>query len=113
MVVCRANPESDSFQESPTLIVEVLSGGTRRIDDGEKRDAYLTIPSLVHYWMVEQEEPTVVGYRRTDQGFVREVHHGLEAVVGVSDLGIELPLAEIYERVQFGPEAESDEDSSS
>ena len=73
MVVCRSNPESDSYQEASTLIVEVLSRSTRRTDEAEKRDAYQTIPSLVHYWMVEQEEAIVVAYRRSDHGFVREV----------------------------------------
>jgi len=110
MVVCRSNPESDSFQETPSLLVEVLSRSTRRTDEGEKRDAYLTIPSLMHYWMVEQEEAVVVAYRRADQGFVREVYQGLEAVIALSDLGIDLPLAEIYERVEFSPESDGSEE---
>lgn len=110
MVVCHPNSENDSYQDAPTLIVEVLSGSTRRTDEGEKRDAYQTIPSLVHYWLVEQEEAVIVAYRRTDQGFVREVYQGLDAVIGLSDLEIELPLAEIYEHVPLGPESESPED---
>ena len=110
MVVCRSNSESDSYQEAPTLVVEVLSRSTRRTDEGEKRDAYQTIPSLVHYWMVEQEEAVVVAYRRTDQGFVREVYQGLEAVIALSELKIEIPLTEVYERVQFGPEPDDPED---
>ena len=45
-VICRSNPPNDSFQDEPVLVVEVLSRKTRRIEEGEKKDAYLTIPSL-------------------------------------------------------------------
>ena len=40
-VVCKSNPPSDSFQDEPVVIIEVLSKQTRRIDEGEKKDAYL------------------------------------------------------------------------
>jgi Uma2 family endonuclease len=43
-VVCRPNAPDDSFQDEPAVIVEVMSDATRRIDEGEKKDAYLTIP---------------------------------------------------------------------
>src|SRR5438132_2278002 len=39
-VVCRANPQTDSFQDDPAVLFEVLSHSTRRIDEGEKKDAY-------------------------------------------------------------------------
>src|SRR5262245_43140779 len=45
-VVCRPNPPTDSFQDEPAVLFEVLSRKTRRIDEGEKKDAYLTIASL-------------------------------------------------------------------
>src|SRR5262245_36924193 len=65
-VICDANPPTDAFQDDPAALVEVLSRATRRTDEGEKRDAYLTIPSLGVYLMVEQEFPSVVVLRRTD-----------------------------------------------
>jgi Uma2 family endonuclease len=109
-VVCRSNPPNDSYQDEPAAIVEVLSRGTRRIDEGEKKDAYLSIPSLGAYLLVEQEERLVVVQRRTEQGFVREVYHGEEATISLPEIGTELPLAEIYEGVELSPEV-TDEDS--
>lgn len=38
-VVCRPNPPTDSFQDEPAAIFEVLSQATRRADQEEKRDA--------------------------------------------------------------------------
>lgn len=108
-VVCRPNPPHDSFQDEPAVIVEVLSRRTRRIDEGEKKDAYLTIPSLCVYLLVEQEIPAIVAYRRTEHGFVREVHEGLDAVVPLGEIEIVLPLAEVFEAVEFSPEPADDE----
>ena len=67
-VVCQQNPPEDSFQDDPVVIWKLLSRATRRIDDGEKKDAYLTIPTLAVYLLVEQETAAVIAYRRSDQG---------------------------------------------
>lgn len=64
MVVCRPNPDDDSFQDEPAVIIEVLSESTRRTDEGEKKDAYLMIPSLGVYLMVEQTKPVARPLRR-------------------------------------------------
>jgi Uma2 family endonuclease len=108
MVVCRPNPRDDSFQDEPAVLAEVISKGTRRIDEGEKKDAYLTIPSLSVYMLVEQDMPAIVVFRRTDQGFVREVYEGLD-VVPLPAVEADLPLAEIYDGVEFV--AEPDEEA--
>jgi Uma2 family endonuclease len=108
MVVCRSNPATDSFQEQPAVVVEVLSVKTRRIDEGEKKDAYLSISSLDVYLLVEQDSPIVIAYRRTGQGFVREIFQGLDTVLPLSSLKIQLPLLEIYEGVEFVPEVEDE-----
>jgi Uma2 family endonuclease len=107
-VVRRQNDPDESYQDDPALIVEVLSRGTRRLDEGEKKDAYLTIPSLGVYLLIEQESAAAVAYRRTEQGFVREVYQGLDAVVPLPEIEAELPLADVYERVEFSPEFNED-----
>jgi Uma2 family endonuclease len=111
-VVCHPNPPQDSFQDSPAVIVEVLSRATRRIDEGEKKDAYLTIPTLAVYALVEQESAAVVVFRRTEQGFVREVYEGTSAVIPLAEIEAELPLGEIYDGVEFAPEPTGEPDES-
>lgn len=103
-VICRQNAPNDSFQDAPVVIVEVLSRSTRRIDLGEKKDSYLTIPTLSVYLLVEHDEATVVAYRRTDEGFVREVYEGLDAVIPLSEIETNLALKDAYEDVAFVPE---------
>ncbi|MDX1948164.1 MAG: Uma2 family endonuclease [Pirellulaceae bacterium] len=108
LVVCRPNPPHESFQDDPVVIVEVLSEGTRRIDEGEKKDAYLTIPSLCVYILVEQDLPAAVVFRRGEQGFARETFRGREAVIPLPEIEAELSLAEIYDRAEFNRQSGSE-----
>ncbi len=105
-VVCNSNPPDESYQDEPVVIVEVLSAKTRRLDEGEKKDNYLTINTLSVYLLIEQTEPTVVALRRTDSGFAREVYTGLAAVIPLPEIGTELPLSELYEGVEFVPDVD-------
>jgi len=110
-VICRPNPQTDSFQDEPAALFEVLARRTRRLDEGEKKDAYQTIPFLGVYVLLEQESPAAVVFRRTERGFVREVYRGLDAVVPLRAIEIDLPLAEVYEGVEFLPEPAENEAS--
>ena len=108
-VVCEPNPQTDSFQDKPRVIFEVLSRSTRRIDEGEKKDAYLAIPSMRVYGLIEQETAAVVVFRRTANDWSREVYEGGGAVIPLGEIETELPLADIYEGVQFTVEDASEE----
>lgn len=101
MVVCDLNPGSESFQDKPRVIVEVLSDSTRRTDEEEKKDAYLMIPSLDVYLMFEPHEAAVILHRRTADGFEREVVTGIDSVVPLPEIECDLPLAAIYEGLEL------------
>jgi Uma2 family endonuclease len=102
MVVCHPNPPAEHFQDRPVLIIEVLSESTRRADLGEKRDAYLTIPSLKVLLFVESETPVITLHRRKPEGgFAIETHAGLDAVIPLPEIEAALPLAALYERVEL------------
>lgn len=100
-VVCDSNGPADSFQDRPVVMVEVLSQSTRRLDQGEKRDAYFTIPSLRAYLLVEQSSPHVTVFRRGDLAFERELYAGLDAVIPLPEVGCRLALKSVYERSEF------------
>lgn len=107
-VVCPPNQPDGAFQDAPAIVVEVLSKATRRIDQGEKKDAYLALPSLAVYLLVEQDVKKITVYRRRSNGFDREVHSGPEAIVPLAEIEAELPLAEVYEAVELTPEPEDE-----
>jgi Uma2 family endonuclease len=101
-VVCRPGPGSDRFQENPTVVLEVLSESTRRTDLGEKREAYLAIPSLKVLLIAESDRPYVLVHRRRPQGgFEVEEYSGLAVAVPLPEVEAGLPLAELYEGIEF------------
>jgi Uma2 family endonuclease len=105
-VVCHPNPPDDHFHDAPVVILEVTSPSTRRIDLGEKKDAYLSIPSLMVYLVAESTEPVVQVYRRSPNGdFHRELSIGLEAIIPLPEIGVSLALADLYEGIDFEAEA--------
>lgn len=102
-VICESNAPADQFQDNPKLIIEVLSPSTRQYDLDEKLNAYLSIPSLQWYVILEQHQPIAIVLRRTDNGFLREVYEGLDAVIDLPWLGCSLLLSEVYRNVEFTP----------
>jgi Uma2 family endonuclease len=102
MVVCDKNSGSDHFQSRPAVIVEVLSDSTRRTDLGEKRDAYLTIPSLKVLLFVETDFTKVTVHRRKpDGGFAAELYTGLDSTIQLQEIDAVLTLADLYERAEL------------
>jgi len=105
-VVCLPNPGGDHFQDRPVVVTEVLSESTRRTDLGEKRDAYLSIATLKVLLLVGSDGAYVLVHRRRPEGgFAAEEYKDLEAVIELSEIGAALPLAELYERIEFPPAA--------
>lgn len=82
----------------PVLIVEALSASTAGHDRGVKLPAYRTIPSLVAILLVLSWERRVELWRREGELWMVEDLFG-EGVERVPALGIELPLAAIYDGV--------------
>ncbi len=100
-VVCEPNGPTELFQDLPVLLVEVLSKSTRAVDLDEKLEAYLTIDSLQAYILFEQHKPMSIVMRRTEKGFLRETAEGQSVSIEIPFLDIQLPLSEIYARVDF------------
>lgn len=98
MVVCESNPDSDHFQDQPVIIIEVISESTRRTDEGEKRQNYLTIPSLHHYLLLEQDRPAArVFSRMTGDEFEERSLSGIDSVIDLKPLNAQLRLADLYQ----------------
>lgn len=103
-VVCRPNSPGDTFHDEPVVVIEVVSPSTRRTDEQEKRDAYLSIDSLRVYVLAEQSAVSVVVHRRTADGWITERYAGLDAVIPLPEIDCQLPLADLYEKVEFPPQ---------
>ena len=108
-VVCGERRFEDEKRDTllnPRLVIEVLSPSTERRDRGWKFRNYQLIPSFEEYLLVSQDEPRVERFVRQDSGWLMTATSGLDSTLRLESLDCELPLAEIYEDVVFGPIAE-------
>ena len=92
--------------ENPHLIMEVLSKSTRQYDQTDKFDAYRSLPSLQEYVMADQYSFWVKQFAKNDQGkWVLTELAGEEAVLQLTTVTFELPLADLYKRANFEEES--------
>lgn len=75
MVTCE--PDGDPYiKEKPCLIVEILSRSTANTDRREKVDAYLSLPTLQSYILVDSQMKRVEAFTRTPEGWREESWQG-------------------------------------
>lgn len=88
---------------NPALLIEVLSPSTRAYDLNEKFARYRAIASLKYYLAVDSVRAHALLHTRSERPSDWELTEfaGVEAVVPLPELGIELPLADAYRRVKF------------
>ena len=87
--------------EDPTLIFEILSQSTEKMDRTRKKDLYLQLESLQAYILVSQEESQVEMFHRQDDDWQYNVRAGLEANLPIQALDCEIPLSDIYRHVRL------------
>ncbi|MBE9158554.1 Uma2 family endonuclease [Nodosilinea sp. LEGE 06152] len=95
---------------NPTLIIEVLSASTRNYDRGDKFAAYRTIATFQEYALVDQYSAHVEHYVKTgSKQWMLQEYDGLDTVLNLVSLGLEISLRDIYNKVQFEPAAQGEE----
>ncbi len=99
-----SKPSVDPVDDAPIVMAEVMSKTTRRTDVVGKFDRYFSIPSVMTYLLLADDCPSVLVFRRINSDIEHEIYNGLDATIPLPEIGIELSLAEIYERVEFNSE---------
>jgi Uma2 family endonuclease len=87
---------------NPVVIFEVLSRSTEAYDRGEKFERYKTVETLTDYVLVSQDRPRLEHFSRQPDGTwsLKEVG-GLDASLDIASINCRLPLAEVYDRIEF------------
>lgn len=88
---------------NPTVIFEVLSPSTENYDRGEKFLRYVNgIGSLTDYVLVSQSTYFVEHFKKQSNGeWEKTETSGFDAVLKIDSIECEIPLAELYELVEF------------
>ena len=105
-VTCGERQESDIIKgaiKNPRLIVEVTSPSSGEYDRGKKLRWYFSLPSVKEYLIISQDEPLVMIYRKHGEGdlYGMQTVQGLEDLVELRSIDVQLPMAEIYYEVDF------------
>ncbi|MCC7492678.1 MAG: Uma2 family endonuclease [Fimbriimonadaceae bacterium] len=111
-VVCGESRFSDEQRDTllnPSVVCEVLSPSTESSDRGRKWGDYQLLPTLQHYVLVAQDEPRVEVYTRQGEQWLYRAWTDLSAVAELPAIGCRLPLAQVYDRVEFAAPAEPEE----
>lgn len=111
LVSFEENPESPYFRNNPTLIIEIVSKSTARVDRTEKVFLYQQIPSLQEYVVIDQYRMEVQVHRRQENGgWITYFFNELSDIVEFTSVDLQIPLPEIYRRVTFEPNANRDDE---
>jgi len=98
IVDCDFDESQPYFTEKPIIIVEVLSKSTRRVDQTIKRRAYLNLPSLQEYVLIEQDFVDVEVIRRSEGWQSKHYYLGDEVIF--ESIELTLAVEDIYHRVK-------------
>jgi Uma2 family endonuclease len=110
-VVCTPVPMNSTVVTDPVVIFEVLSRGTARKDRIIKNDEYQSLDSVQRYVMLEQENVAATVFERSGDDWVGHLLTGGDAVLHMPEIGIEVPLAELYDGVALLDQPDEELDS--
>lgn len=102
-VMCAPGPGNTTVVHDPVVVFEILSPGTAKTDRITKNREYRATPSIQRYVMLEQDEIAATVFERAGADWIGHVL-AADAVLRMSEIGAEVPLAELYDG--FDPAAD-------
>jgi len=100
VVSCTPAPGRTTILPEPVAVFEILSPSTARTDRLVKNEEYRATASIRRYVMVEQTLPRATMFAREDARWVGTLL-GPDAVIALPELGIDLPLADLWDGVDL------------
>jgi len=101
VITCsRIDPRS-TFTPDPVVIFEIISRGSAKQDLGAKNMEYQTLPSLKRYVVLHQSLAAAEVFHRDADGEWLYEFVSAAGLLDMPEVGIAVPLGEIYEDVEF------------
>ncbi|MGA3403932.1 MAG: Uma2 family endonuclease [Acetobacteraceae bacterium] len=95
----------------PVVVFEVLSDGTASTDLVERNAEYRATASIQRYVNLEQTHAAAIVFARKGEDWISEIVAGDDAMLRLPEIGIEIPLPEIYADVELIGTPSEDDDS--
>ena len=102
LVTCAWHGNDATLAREPMVLIEVAGQSTGSTDRIAKSLEYAALPSVRQYLLLEQELVGGTLFSRTGEDWVGRVLAG-DAVVAMPEIGVEVPLAELYDGLDFAP----------
>lgn len=96
----RADPKS-TFAPEPTVIFEILSPSSARLDLGAKNVEYQTLAALRRYVVLHQTQAAAEVFLRDEDGEWPYSFLDASGVLELPEADIAIPLSEIYDDVEL------------
>jgi Uma2 family endonuclease len=106
-VLCTPVAATTTVIRDPVVIFEILSPGTSGADRIVKTREYQATPSVDRYVILEQDCIAATVFSRDGSHWITEILLD-GAILSMPEIGVDLPLAELYEGVELTPLGEAD-----
>jgi Uma2 family endonuclease len=106
-VTCTGGENASTIVSDPVVIFEVLSPSTAAMDRIIKAREYQAMPSVKRYVMLEQDRIGATAYTRASDDWKHEILIE-DSILALPEIGLELPLAELYEGLVVEADLDAD-----
>jgi Uma2 family endonuclease len=96
LVVCRPVSPTATVVDDPVIVFEVLSEGSSETDLIDKNRDYRATPSIQRYVVLQQTHRVAIVFVRRADGWLSEIVSGDGARLDLPEIGIAVPLHEVY-----------------
>ena len=108
MVLCSPVDRTATVIYDPVAVFEVLSPSTAGNDRIVKALEYQATTSVQRYVMLEQDAVGATVYARAGEAWTHEIPVA-DSILALPEIGVSLPLAELYEGLVFEAEQNGDQ----
>jgi Uma2 family endonuclease len=100
-ITCSPIPGRERLVPNPVVVFEILSPTTAPTDQTAKKLEYQAVPSIRRYILIDQAQPALTIHVRPGEGAWESAALGAGAMLDLPEIGIALPVDDLYEGVSF------------
>jgi len=102
IIICGPVAPRATVVGNPVIVFEVLSDGSADTDLIEKNREYRATASIQRYVILQQTSDSAIVFARAQPDWTSAIASGPNAALHLPEVGIDVPLAEIYANIDFG-----------